>query len=146
MTYPFDQIAALGKANGQFATVLAQIARESGETYVQISSKAATTIFDQFKEFKPGSVPALKGEQFTGLLGEIEKRHENASTRIKSAFEEWQGAVKDAFSQATEGQQAFTEKLGVWFQPVAKTPVAPEKPAEEAAATPRAAAKSKETA
>ncbi|PZU62641.1 hypothetical protein [Sphingobium sp.] len=147
MTYPFDQISALGKANGQFATTLAQVARESGETYVKVSGKAASTIFDQFKEFKPGtSVPAFKSDELTGLIGEIEKRHVEASARIRSAFEDWQGAVKDAFSQATEGQQALTEKLTVWFQPVAKTPAAPDKAAEEPASTLRASAKSRDTA
>lgn len=133
MTYPFDQISALGKANGQLATTLAQIARESGEAYVQIGGKAATAVFDQFKEFKPGSVPAFNGEQIQDVFGEIEKCRENSAVRVQAAFAEWQDSCKDLLSQAAGDHQAFSQNLSAWLQPANKTAPEPDKISKGAA-------------
>lgn len=147
MTYPFDQISALGKANGQLALALVQIARDSGEGYVQIGSKAATAVFDQFKGMKPGSLPGLNSESTTSLFSEVEKNREASAAKIKTAFDEWQGCCKDVLSQAAGGPQQFTDSVQNWFQPLIKSlAIGPESAVKEPVPTPRAAAKSVETA
>ncbi|PNQ03428.1 MULTISPECIES: hypothetical protein [unclassified Sphingobium] len=142
MTYPFDQISALGKTNGQFATSLAQIARESGEAYAQIGSKAATAMFDQFKELKPGKAPVFRSEPVTGFFDAIEKSREESVAKIKAAFDAWQAGCQEVFAQAGTGQQAFAETVTAWFQPQAKAPAASAKASGDAAPAPRASVKS----
>ncbi|EPR10990.1 hypothetical protein M527_04565 [Sphingobium indicum IP26] len=141
MTYPFDQISALGKANGQLVVALAQIARESGQSYVEIGGKATTAVFDQFKELKPGTVPNLKSEPVMAFLGEIKSRWEESAAQIKLAFEEWQEGCRDLLSQAADGQQAFVQSLAVMFQPSAQTPTEPDKASTDSAPVPPAPVK-----
>lgn len=147
MTSPFEQIASLGKANGQLAVTLASIARDNAETYAKISGQAATAIFDQFKELKPGVVPSFSSEPITGLFGEIEKSREASVAKTKAAFEEWQGCCKDVLSEAAGGQQDLTQSVQSWFQPLFK-PIATEqeKAAKVPAPAPRTPAKPAETA
>lgn len=142
MTYPFDQITSLGKANGQLVVALAGIARDNAETYAQISGKAATAMFEQFKGLKPGAPPSFSSEPVTGLFGEIEKSREASVAKTKAAFDEWQGCCKDVLSQVAGGQQDLAQSVQTWFQPLFK-PFAtePEKAANVPAPAPRTPAK-----
>ena len=117
MTYPFDQIGALGKANAQFAAELAQILREGGERYLQASGAARAAVFDQFREVKPGTVPAFKADALTAFFGEIEECRKDSTAKLQSAFDAWQGYCKDALSKAVDGQQNFAGSLTGWLQP-----------------------------
>lgn len=143
MTYPFDQIGSVGKANGQFAAALAQVARESAEAYVHIGGKTAALAVDRIKDLKPGSIPAFNAEQITSLFGELEKHREAAANRIRTAFEDWQGHWKEAFSEAAGAQQTLVNDLAALFQPpIGVAPVpgkpAPDKGASEATPAPDA--------
>lgn len=147
MTYPFDQFSALGKAHGQFVSALAQIARENGEHYAQISGKAAASLFEQLKDLKPGAVPKFDSEPVTSLFGEIEKSREVSLEKIKSAYDDWQGACQGVFSEAVTGQQQLTGQAQAWLQPLINPGVADaEKAAAKPAGAARPSAKSAETA
>lgn len=146
MTYPFDQITTLAKANGQLALALAHIARDSTENYAQIGGKAATAIFDQIKALKPGTAPNFSSEPLSGLLGEFEKDREASLAKVRAAFEEWQGVCREALSQAATGQQELIDNARTWFSQQAATApaepgkVAKEPPAQRATAKPADAA------
>ncbi|EQB16744.1 MULTISPECIES: hypothetical protein [Sphingobium] len=147
MTYPFDQFSALGKAHGQFVAALAQIARESGEHYAQISGKAAASLFEQFKDLKPGAVPNFDSEPLTSLFGEVEKSREASLEKIKSAYDDWQGACQDVFSETARGQQDLVEQAQAWLQPLINPgAITPGQAAAKSAAAARASAKTADTA
>ncbi len=140
MTYPFDQISTLAKANGQLALALAQIARDSTETYAQIGGKAATAVFDQIKALKPGTAPAFSSEPLTGLLGAFEKDREASLAKVRAAFDEWQGVYREAVSQAAAGQQEFVDSARALFAQQTTTSTAqPDKTAKKSSAEPTSA-------
>lgn len=142
MSYPIDQILALAKANGQFAIRLTEIARETGEDYAQLGTRATASFFEQFKELKPGTFPAFTSEGASNLVGDIEKSREEWLAKAKAAFDEWQGSYKDLLSKGA-GQQELTQTVKAWFQPLLKV-ITPEP--EPAKATVRAPAKATEAA
>jgi hypothetical protein len=126
MTYPFDQIAALGKANGQLVVALVNIGRENSETYARIGGKTTSALVDQFKDWKLGTVPDFKSEPLTICYSEFQSCGEDAVSRIKSAFDEWQECSRDALTQAAEGQQGFVQTWASWIRPAGQaSPVEP---------------------
>lgn len=76
MIYPVDRIVDLLKANGQRALKLAEIARTSGEEYLQLSCKIASGFLGQVQEIKPGQSPGFKSKAGASILSEIEKIRE----------------------------------------------------------------------
>jgi hypothetical protein len=142
MSYPVEQILALTRVIGQFALKLAEIARTAGQDYAQTGAKATAAFVEQFKELKPGTVPAFNGEGISGLFGDLEKSREESLAKAKAAFDEWQGSYKDLLSQGT-GQKELTDAVQSWFQPLLKTFAAEP---EKAKAPARAPAKTPETA
>lgn len=134
MTYPVDQIVSLVKANGQLALNLANIARASGEECLQISGKVASDFAGEFKDFKPGQYPVLKGEAGTALFSNLEKNREETLAKVQAAFEEWQSTWKDVVSDTTGSEELagkFQDLLQPWsgmFSKAAETATPPEKP------------------
>ncbi len=146
MTYPVDQIVNLLKANGQLALKLAEIARTSGEEYLQIGSKAANGFAGQIQDIKPGQFPGFKSEAGTAILSDLEKSREETLLKVKTAVEDWQSTWKDVVSD-TSAPKELTDKFQGLLQPQsllqswsgllsaatsAATPVTPGKPAQKA--------------
>ncbi|MCC2978267.1 hypothetical protein LK533_16575 [Sphingomonas sp. PL-96] len=118
MTYPYDQIRVLGKANGQLITSLFQSAREAVEEHARIGAKAFEVVLNPLGDGKPGSVPAFDSGRLAALFGEVKGSREASVARVRSAVEEWQTCCKDVLAQVTESQQAFGESMLAWFQPL----------------------------
>lgn len=133
MTYPFDQIILLAKANGQLMLKCADISRASAQEYAKIGTKAASDVAGQFKSLQPGKLPGFEAEGTSQVLGEIQKVREEALGEVRGAFEEWQGAWTQLLS--AEGPKELAGSFqGLFSSLLTKGSATP--PASEASAKP----------
>jgi len=116
MTFPVDRIVDLLQANAQLVLKLAEIARTSGEEYLQISGKAASGFLGQVQEIKPGQFPGFKSEAGASIMSELEKSRGDTLSRVKTAVEDWQSNWKDVISD-TSTVKELTDKFQSLFQP-----------------------------
>ncbi|MDE1918604.1 MAG: hypothetical protein KGJ57_13810 [Sphingomonadales bacterium] len=145
MAVTFETFVDLAKANGEFATKVAQIARSGGEDYVRIVKQMTLGLVDQVKAIEPGSLPKIQTEGSVEALAEINKGREEAVAKTKAAFEELQDAWKGVLGQTANPQAGFEVFQGLlkpWFSVgAASTPAQPVKARAKAeTATPPARA------
>lgn len=112
MSYPFDQLTALGGANQQLALKFVDMLRASGQRQASIASHAFSALTEQGEGFTPG---AIRFPDLTGLFKEIEASRQATIVDAKTAIDDWRENVGTAIS-AEAGQQQWTNALQAWSQ------------------------------
>jgi hypothetical protein len=99
MAYPLDQLMALAKANLDLSLRLAEIARRSGLDSLQAAAKAASAFGEtNWLDTDVAKKTSALSEKGSNLFGEAGQIREQMVADTKTAFEQWQQALKTAFT------------------------------------------------
>lgn len=114
MSYPFNQLSAVAKANLDLSLRLADIARQG-------SVRAAATLVTALGEaVRPETSPEMKAavlsEKSFGLFRDAEKIREVVVVETQSAFEAWREAWSAVILQPDEAKatETFSNIMRFW--------------------------------
>lgn len=120
MTYPFDQLSGLAKANLDFSLTLADIARRAGQESLQGATTLVAILGEaaQAGANHEGKAAVLSGKG-TDLLRDAEKLREQMLADTRAAFEAWRAAWSAAIvlPHDTKSIDAFSTMLNFWQSP-----------------------------
>lgn len=129
MTYPFDQLSALAKANFDLSLSLANIARQGSQGSLRAVATLATTFGEAMRpETSPEKKAAALSERNAGLFRDAEKIRQQLVADTQAAFETWREAWSyaivppdDAKAAETFGDMVrFWQNLGTITPPASK--------------------------
>ncbi|MFX4086853.1 MULTISPECIES: hypothetical protein [Sphingobium] len=117
MTYPFDQLGALTKANSDLSIRLAEIARHGAQGGMQSAAAIVNTLGEvATPEFSPEKKVAALSEKGANILRDAEKVREQMIADTRAALQTWQEAWSAAavLPVGTGATDAFRGLMRMW--------------------------------
>ena len=99
MTYPFDQISRLVKANGELALGLADISRTGSEAYFEAGRKAAAAYTDRLRAATSDPKSFVVPDN-SELVNDLKTINEQMIEKTQTTLRTWQKIWGDTWKAA----------------------------------------------